>query len=715
MEEILNILLKKAELTACLCAPGVVAEALELLASGEFEPAALASCLHHDPVLGVRLRQLQAGAKGSDVTDGGQSGLLRALLLAAPVASGSQLPGYAERWRASLTVAALARALAERSGLAEADLAWLAGLTHNLAAYAQPAEPDPADMAERSARCLEQLDPAGWLADAVRYHALPLAHARAAHPLLRITQLAYVLTTRSQAADSVDVRAALGGLGMGASEGAGLLLEAQGQVREWAQRYGLAASLSGGNDSRLDRLLRIYADQAAQSALHGYLRNAQNTGALLHALKQALSALFGVERACVFVPRADGLLRVSPQFDSAPGLRGLAIQGTEDRGQKTEPGGLAIFDEAKVSVLTRAHARRQAVYFDADAAEFSVVDAQIARRLGVSGFLCQPVMLSGWTPALLLCGDADFRAAADKLEINNAWQNFVAEWDEAFARLDMLRPYSTTQGKLAAEGGGDMSDAAAGGRERAEVAAAADDREVIPRERVRRAVHEVANPLTIMRNYVNLLSDRIGSDSSVQRDLGIISEEIDRVARIVRGITAVEEAPAATAAEQVSVNSIVSELVRMTLGTLLTPNNVSVQIDLNPEVPPMPLHKDPLKQVLFNLAKNAVEAMSHGGHLKFTTRMVDAGGLRHVEIEVADTGPGLPEHVHAHLFEPVVSSKDGDHAGLGLSISRSLVARMGGSMACENSSQGARFLIRLPIPQATSAVARHGAAQAQTT
>jgi signal transduction histidine kinase len=290
----------------------------------------------------------------------------------------------------------------------------------------------------------------------------------------------------------------------------------------------------------------------------------------------------------------------------------------------------------------------------------------------------------------------------------------VAEWEEAFARLDMLRPYSTAQAKLAAEGGGDMGDAAAGGRERAGVAAAADDGEVIPRERVRRAVHEVANPLTIMRNYVNLLSDRLGSDSSVQRDLGIISEEIDRVARIVRGITAVEEAPAATAAEAVSVNGIVSELVRMTLGTLLTPNKVSVQIDLDPEVPPMPLHKDPLKQVLFNLAKNAVEAMNQGGHLKFTTRMVDVGGLRQVEIEVADTGPGLPEHVHAHLFEPVVSGKDGDHSGLGLSISRSLVARMGGSMACENSSQGARFLIRLPVPRATPAVARHGAAQAQT-
>ena len=63
----------------------------------------------------------------------------------------------------------------------------------------------------------------------------------------------------------------------------------------------------------------------------------------------------------------------------------------------------------------------------------------------------------------------------------------------------------------------------------------------------------------------------------------------------------------------------------------------------------MPLQKDLLKQVLFNLAKNAVEAMPSGGHLKFTTRLIDANGQREIEIEVADTGPGLPAAVGHHV------------------------------------------------------------------
>ncbi|HSJ80183.1 MAG TPA: ATP-binding protein, partial [Thiobacillus sp.] len=164
-----------------------------------------------------------------------------------------------------------------------------------------------------------------------------------------------------------------------------------------------------------------------------------------------------------------------------------------------------------------------------------------------------------------------------------------------------------------------------------------------------------------------------------------------------------ENAPPAATLELVSVNSVVSELVRMSLGTLFAPNKVNVQIDLNPDMPPLPLQKDLLKQVLFNLAKNAVEAMHGGGHLKFTTRLADVGGLRQVEIEVADTGPGLPAAVAAHLFEPVVSEKGGDHAGLGLTISRSLVERMSGHLSCTSSPQGTHFLIRLPTLHNTEA------------
>jgi len=612
---------------------------------GEAAQTELVACVRCDPVLALRLRLLPADFSLQ------QQDLLRALLLAAPVATGAAQATYAARWRQSVGVAHLAQALVVRSAVADAEAAWTAGLAHNLADYLDTDSVPPAHPAD----WLIELDADGWLADAVRYHAEPLARGRAAHPLVRIVQLAYQLITRADAVDSVDVRAALANLQMGAGEAAQLLADSQAQVRQLALRFGLVDAVVQANGAGFDRLARLYAGQAAQSALHSHFRQSDGSSSKTFALLQdSLHALFGIEHACLFAPVADGTLRLTALIPAASGLRALAIPPDDGH-----------------SALPRALARNAPQQFERGEKDAALVDEQIARLLGVTRFLCQPLALRDGQIGVLVAGDA-----TSDLGMSPLWRFTLAECGEALMPIPVAAAAIPVPSASAAQG---------------------DD---IPRDRVRRAIHEVANPLTIMRNYVNLLSDRLGSDSSVQRDLGIIGDEIERVARIVRSITLTEESAIPEAAlELVSVNSIVSELVRMALGTLFTPNKVNVQIDLNPDVPPLPLQKDLLKQVLFNLAKNAVEAMHAGGHLKFATRMVMADGQQQVEIEVADTGPGLPHTVASNLFEPVVSEKGGDHAGLGLSISRSLVERMSGHLSCTSTPQGTHFLIRLPTLQ----------------
>ena len=646
MGQLQDNLLKKSELTACLCAPGVVAEALEQLMRGNAAQAEFAACVRYDPVLALRLR-LQPADFAT------QQDLLRALLLAAPVASGAAQVTYAARWRQSIGVAHLAQALGVRSGVADAEAAWTAGLAHNLVDYLDTDSIPPAHAAD----WLIELDADGWLADAVRYHTEPLARGRAAHPLVRIVQLAYQLVTRTDAVDSVDVRAALAALQLGAGEAAQLLADSQAQARQLALRFGLVDAVAQMNGAGFDRLARLYAGQAAQSALHSHFRHARGADQVFALLQDTLRALFGIEHAGLFAAAADGTLRMTQLIPAASGLGALVIPPDDGH-----------------SALPRALARNAPQQFERGETDAALVDEQIARLLGVSRFICQPLVLHDGRMSVLVAGDA-----APALSMSPLWRFTLAECAEALMPVPASIPAS----------------------EPAAPVALSDD---ISRDRVRRAIHEVANPLTIMRNYVNLLSDRLGTDSAVQRDLSIIGDEIERVARIVRGITATEEIAAPAAAlELVSVNSIVSELVRMALGTLFAPNKVNVQIDLNPDVPPLPLQKDLLKQVLFNLAKNAVEAMHAGGHLKFTTRSVDVDGQRQIEIEVADTGPGLPAAVASHLFEPVVSEKGGDHAGLGLTISRSLVERMNGHLSCTSTPQGTHFLIRLPTLQNSQA------------
>jgi signal transduction histidine kinase len=649
MRELSNNLLKKSELTTSLCAPGVVAEALEHLMQGEAAQPAFAACVRHDPVLALRLPALAAPF------DPARLDILRALLLAAPVAAGATQAAYAARWRQSVTVALLAQALAVRSAAADAEAAWRAGLAHNLADHLDGGVARAADVAH----WLDDLDGEGWLADAVRYHAEPLPRGRAAHPLVRIVQVAYLLATRADAVDSVDVRAALATLQMGAGEAAQLLADSQAQTRQLAQRYGLVDAVAQNGAQGFDRLARLYAGQAAQSALHAHFRRAADPAHGFVLLREALRALFGIEAVCLFAPAGDGQLRMSALLPAAAGLHALAIPP----------------DDAH-SALPRALARSAPQTFERGDVDGALVDEQIARVLGVSRFVCQPLRLPDGQAGVLVAGDGVAGVSTQPL-----WRFTLAECAEAW-RLVVPPPLPVAPPGAAAEPAADA----------------------IPRDRVRRAIHEVANPLTIMRNYVNLLSEKLGADSAVQRDLGIISDEIERVARIVRGITVAEEAELPPAnLELVSVNSVVSELVRMALGTLFVPNKVSVQIDLNPDVPPLPLQKDLLKQVLFNLAKNAVEAMQAGGHLRFTTRLVDTGGPRQIEIEVADTGPGLPPAVAEHLFEPVASQKGGEHAGLGLAISRGLIERMSGQISCSSTPQGTRFLIRLPTVQSGQA------------
>lgn len=649
---------------ACLCAPGVVAEAIEHLMRGGAAQADFAACIRYDPVLALRLQILPADFEA-------QQDLLRALLLAAPVAAGAAQVGYAARWRQSISVAQLAQSLGVRSGTVDADAAWTAGLSHNLSDYLDTTLAPPAHAAD----WLNTLDAEGWMADAVRYHAEPLARGRAAHPLVRIVQLAYQLVTRVDAVVSIDVRAALATLHMGAGEASQLLAESQVQARQLALRFGLVDTVVQSSGAGFDRLARLYAAQAAQSALHGHFRHARDPETVFVLLQDGLRALFGVERACLFSPASDGALRVNSLIPAASGLSALAIPPDDGH-----------------SALPRALARNAPQLFTRGDADAALVDEQIARLLGVSHFLCQPLPLQNGLTGVLIVGDA-----AHDLADTPLWRFILAECVEALQPIPAVVPQAVPPPPAPAPLL-ELEPPPPVVQREPEVTASGDD---IPRDRVRRAVHEVANPLTIMRNYLNLLSGRLGSDSAVQRDLGIIGDEIERVARIVRGITAAEETVAVPTAamELVSVNSVVSELVRMALGTLFTPNKVSVQIDLNPDVPPMPLQKDLLKQVLFNLAKNAVEAMTAGGHLKFTTRIVEANGQRQIEIEVSDTGPGLPESVAAHLFEPVVSEKGGDHAGLGLTISRSLIDRMNGQLSCKSTPQGTHFVIRLPTLQ----------------
>ena len=110
-----------------------------------------------------------------------------------------------------------------------------------------------------------------------------------------------------------------------------------------------------------------------------------------------------------------------------------------------------------------------------------------------------------------------------------------------------------------------------------------------------------------------------------------------------------------------------------------------------------------LNQVVLNLVANAIDASAEGGRVTVRTRPASDG--RGVELEVADTGAGIPDAVRDKIFDPFFTTKpQGQGTGLGLSISHGIVADHGGSIAVESApGRGTTFVVRLPAKPPTTA------------
>ncbi|HTY98186.1 MAG TPA: ATP-binding protein, partial [Rhodocyclaceae bacterium] len=115
------------------------------------------------------------------------------------------------------------------------------------------------------------------------------------------------------------------------------------------------------------------------------------------------------------------------------------------------------------------------------------------------------------------------------------------------------------------------------------------------------------------------------------------------------------------------------------------------------EMPAITTDADLLRQVLLNLWRNAAEAMAEGGRLKVaTTARVNWSGRAYAEISVRDSGAGIDGEQLAKVFHPVASRKGGDHEGIGLSIVKASVARLGGEVSCRSGRLGSEFLVLIP-------------------
>jgi PAS domain S-box-containing protein len=223
-------------------------------------------------------------------------------------------------------------------------------------------------------------------------------------------------------------------------------------------------------------------------------------------------------------------------------------------------------------------------------------------------------------------------------------------------------------------------------------------RQLAWKEVAQRVAHEIKNPLTPIalsaeRIARHLDRGQLESPSVIRKCSEVILGCVGTLRTLVDQFSALAQFPAPQP-RACDMNKVVEEALALFAGRL---DGITVEWDLEPELPLVLADPEAIRRALANLIDNAAEAMQ-GSLLRVlavSSSLSEDGAA--VEVAVSDTGHGLTDEIRERLFLPFYSTKHRG-TGLGLSIAAKIVQEHGGSLRAEaNSPKGARFLLRLPL------------------
>ena len=215
--------------------------------------------------------------------------------------------------------------------------------------------------------------------------------------------------------------------------------------------------------------------------------------------------------------------------------------------------------------------------------------------------------------------------------------------------------------------------------------------------------HEVNQPLAAITSYARACEALVGGSKDLPPDLreavsGIIAQA-ERAAAITQRLRGFLR-DSAVARQAISPNRIALESTELARAEARK-HNVMLEMQFEPGVPDVMGDPVQIQQVVFNLIRNALDALRGLPALTqwvmVTTALTDAGA---VEITVTDNGPGVPREARGKLFDPFFTTK-ADGMGIGLSLARTIAHNAGGSLELDPAHEGgARFVLTLPAAPA---------------
>jgi len=541
-------------------------------------------------------------------------------------------------WRLALRCAMLSRLLAEKTDYPSPDEAWLAGLLVWLPEFTSAEQDDAKQALQFSQAALDRLPLRSFLPDALRYLHEPAQRLRDAAPLVQLAVAAHRLAQFSTpaTASKSDIPL-LDELFLTTT----IDQKALGNMLNTADKAVDVFYAENGRKHAGEmalELIRYNQLELAASAMHENNETAILTLANLLASQEGLADPVYLQlnkRTSFLEARALGPHAAAPIAIRVEGSKTAAVR--------------ALFTRSAVVVLESA---------GNDAA---VLDLQLIRQADADGLVAIPVGEGDSQGVLLVCGSATAISA-------------VAAMPKHYARMGELAGRTPMQSIIIEPGNGQADGLSA---------------------RVRRAAHEINNPLGIIKNYLAILKIKLGDDAPISDELRIIYEELDRIVRIVRGMTQ-DEVESGELSAATDLNALIQDLVKVTQPTWQS-KGLQVSTLLTPGLTRLTSDRDKLKQIVLNLMLNAIEATPAGGTVRIETAALSNHRHEHfIEILVADSGPGIPPDVADQIFDPLDTAKGEGHAGLGLSIVKSLTQSMQGSITFKTGASGTTFQISLP-------------------
>ncbi len=206
--------------------------------------------------------------------------------------------------------------------------------------------------------------------------------------------------------------------------------------------------------------------------------------------------------------------------------------------------------------------------------------------------------------------------------------------------------------------------------------------------------HEVNNPLAGIRNAFELIKADLTPEHEHYELLELIDREIERISSIVHQMYQLyRRSP--QAANEFKIERTIAEITTLLEG-VTRKHRIQLKTESTGGSVPVLLPEGEVKQILYNLIRNAIQASPNGETV--TIRIEQTGG--ETQVCVADRGAGIADDVLPHIFDPFFTTKAGEPKsgmGLGLSVSQSLIEAMGGSIVVESSvGNGSRFTAVFP-------------------